>query len=357
MRRAPWIPLLYISVSALAPATGCCPNITSSKEANRSQGNAHTYSPSTALKKRLRASLEKATRYLDSLSIDPKELQRAGVKGKKKLAEALDAYSLLWSAAPSRAAKAHAMERMKELVATTKAKGYHGMGEVPQKVFRENSTSYLRIPFLMKRMGLDTSTYEREIRRVLPRLNSHLATRGAHQRMAFRIYYKALGLEIPPVLKSRLQGGWITKRANPYEMNRAASYSLAHEVFCLYGFGGREGQVALAAPQRRYLNRALEILAVLAVRHRETDLLGELLTCLALLRNRQAPVFGEGLSFLLQSQKPDGSWGRYPRLRKKHGETTDLRFVLHTTLVVVEALVYALGTPRWQGHQPKGSSP
>lgn len=360
MRRVPYIPLLCVFLTTFLGSGGCgpetqCPRGLSEASKLRRKRGSYRFSPT--LEKRLHRSLKKATRYLDALSIDPKKLQRAGIKGKKKLAEALDAYSLLWSAAPTRSSRDHAMRRFKDLAAATEVEGYHEMGAVSKTVFRQNSTSYLRIPFLMKRMGLDTSAYEKEIRDVLARLNIHMATRGPHQRMAFRVYYKMLGLELSPILKSRLQGGWIAKKANAYEMNRAASYSLAHEVFCLFEFGGRHGRVALEASSRRYLNRTLEILTVLAVRHRETDLLGELLTCLALLKNRRAPVYAEGLDFLLQNQKPDGSWGRYPRLRKKHGESTDVRFVLHTTLVGVEAMVYALGTPQWPGNQPDGSSP
>jgi hypothetical protein len=46
----------------------------------------------------------------------------------------------------------------------------------------------------MERLGLDTTLYREEIRKVHSRLNAHMPTRGPHQRRAFHWYYERFGL-------------------------------------------------------------------------------------------------------------------------------------------------------------------
>ena len=155
---------------------------------------------------RYRQALDRARAWIEALEINPVELRRHGIKGKKKVAEWLDAALRLYEASgPSEQAALRA--RIERLSAMTRTPGYHDMARVPDRQFREDSTSYLRTAYLLDRFGLDIALYRREIRKLQPRLDAHLVERGVDQRMAFHRYYRHFGLAEPFPLDAAFRSG------------------------------------------------------------------------------------------------------------------------------------------------------
>ena len=75
---------------------------------------------------------------------------------------------------------------------------------------------------------------------------------------------------------------------------------------------------------------------------KDADPAAELVSCMDYLGFTDSAVYREGLEFLLQSQRPDGSWGNYERQKAQLGETVvDQQLYLHTTDVAIGALASA----------------
>ena len=214
---------------------------------------------------------------------------------------------------------------------------------VTDQQFKEDSTSYLRVAFLMDRFGLDTGLYRREIIKALPRLNEHMQYRGTDQRMAFHLYYKHFGLAEPFPLQSAYQTGAIAARHPPdwYKQRRMEMYNLTHEIFVPYEFGDKLDADFFSEADKAYLRSLLADLTAYGIGLRDTDITAELTSCLRYLHFTGLPVYREALQYLLQSQRPDGKWGSYEQHRIYYGDYVDQAFYLHTTLVVVDALTTA----------------
>src|SRR5688572_17402500 len=162
----------------------------------------------------IQRALARAAAWLDALPIDPIALRAAGLKGKKKLTEKLDGYLRLWRVAEP-AEKARLVARAREAAAVTADPRFHDLAQVSDEELKEDSTSYLRAALLMEELGLDTRLYREEIRKAKPRIDAHLATRGAHQRLAFRWYYRHFDLAEPFPLAGAEKDGLIARRADP----------------------------------------------------------------------------------------------------------------------------------------------
>jgi DNA relaxase NicK len=106
------------------------------------------------------------------------------------------------------------------------------MAIVDDKLFKKNSMSYLRVMWLLKQLDFDISHYQKEVKRIMGRMNAHLAQRGAWQKEVFKEYYKDFGYQLPPVLKTNLIDNGVIKKQlafNKYKKNDA--YSFTHFVF------------------------------------------------------------------------------------------------------------------------------
>ena len=73
---------------------------------------------------------------------------------------------------------------------------------------------------------------------------------------------------------------------------------------------------------------------------RDPDLAAELIECMRMLRLSD-PIYRDGLALLLDSQHEDGSWGDVERAERRWGDQAREAVILHTTLVVIEALALA----------------
>jgi len=291
---------------------------------------------------RYRETLVRTRRWLDTLEVNPTDLRAHGIKGKKKLAELLDVYLRLHDLAPAGDRK-NLQARIQDITAITATPGYHDMLRVTDKQFKEDSTSYLRVAFLMDRFGLDTRLYRQEIIKVLPRLQTHMKYRGSDQRMAFHLYYKHFGLAEPFPLQAAYQTGVISSRHTPdwYKQNKMEMYNLTHEIFVPYEFGDKLDADFFAEPDKAYLRPLLADLTAHTIGLDDADLTAELTSCLRYLHFTDLPVYQESLQYLLKNQRPDGKWGSYEQQRGYYGDYINQAFYLHTTLVVVDALTTA----------------
>ncbi|MCG2661051.1 MAG: hypothetical protein L6437_12500 [Kiritimatiellae bacterium] len=291
---------------------------------------------------RYREALVRTRSWLDTLEVNPTDLRAHGIKGKKKLAELLDVYLRLHDMALADDKKA-LLERIRGITTMTATPGYHNMLRVTDQQFKEDSTSYLRVAFLMDRFGLDTKLYRQEILKVLPRLKTQMKYRGSDQRMAFHLYYKHFGLEEPFPLQAAYQTGVISSRHDAawFKQNKMEMYNLTHEIFVPYEFGEKLDADFFAEPDKAYLRPLLADLTAYGIGLDDADITAELTSCLRYLHFTDLPVYQESLQYLLKSQRPDGKWGNYERHRGYYGDYVNQAFYLHTTLVVVDALTTA----------------
>ena len=287
--------------------------------------------------------ISKALAYLDRFSIDPIKLRAEGIKGRKKLVELLDAYVAIHRHAPA-SEKPTLLARFKRAAQVTAKPGYHDMLRAKDKQFKQDATSYLRACYLMEKMGLNTAGYRRQITRIKSRLDGHMKKRGWHQRMSFKVYYQQFGLALPPELQEPFKNTLIARRANPYMLAQGQAYDLTHEIFVPHDYGGKMKTDLFSKDDGIYIRRALEILTTVWIAQRDVDLTGELLACLRYTGNHDLQVYRDGLSLVLASQRPNGSFGNYERLRKERGERLELDLYLHTTSVVMDILPLAFSS-------------
>jgi hypothetical protein len=293
-------------------------------------------------RKQYEQAMRKARQWLDRLEVNPMELRAHGIKGKKKLAEILDIYMRLYRVGKPED-KQNIMARVKTLCLVTGQTNYHDMLTVDDVEFKQDSTSYLRVAYLMDRFGIDTAFYRTQIQKVHPRLNANMGGRGVNQRMAFQWYYEYFGLAEPFPLKTAFQAGLIAERkpAEWYRQRPMEAYNLTHEVFVPYEFGEKLNADFFTADDKIYLRGILENMIPWYIQKKETDLLAEFILCAAYLKAIDLPAYREGLNFLLESQNPNGSWGQYEHCRLAMGDYVEQGLYLHTTMVALEALINA----------------
>lgn len=286
--------------------------------------------------------ISRAREWLDRLEIDPFKLRAHGIKGKKKLAEIIDSYARLASVAAP-ADRAVIIARLRNLTAITSQSRYHDMLEIGDLEFKQDATSYLRVAYLMERLGLDTAFYRAQIQKALPRLNSHMHERGVDQRMAFHWYYTHFNLPEPFPLESAFQTGLIASRktADWYKQDPMEAYNLTHEVFVPYQFGEKLDADFFSRDNKAYLRAIMEDIIPWCVQRRDPDLSAEFILCAAYLNAMDLPAYRDGLNFLLESQNSNGSWGEYEQHRPAMGDYVEQGLYLHTTMVALDALVMA----------------
>ena len=288
-----------------------------------------------------------ARRWLDTLEVDLVELQRNGVKGKKKLAEILDAYLVFWTHAEDPEQQRAIRARAATLAVQTAGPDYHNLAYCPLPELRQNSMSYLRVYVLMDRFGLDIADYLEQIRQVQGVLDEHVATRGPWQRAMFAAYYDRIGLDKPSVLQAgyNMADGVIARRlsVDAFDPDGKAHdrYSLTHEVFVAFDYGWRRSPKGLTADDLTYLRRVLPELLRRSIREDDPDLAAELISCMTYVGLSGDPAYQPGLGFLLNNRNVNGSWGRYESERRAFGRHLDQARVLHTTLVASRALMEA----------------
>lgn len=298
----------------------------------------------TAHRAQYRAALHSARAWLDGVRVDPAELRAHGIKGKKKLAEQLDAYARLWKVAPA-GEKEALRARAHAVAAVTADPRYHDFGHIGDEQLKQDATSYFRVAVLMERFGFDTSAYRAELKKAQPRIDAQMQRRGPHQQRMFHEYYAHFGLAEPFPLADALEKGVVAQRVPVAGMTPSQAYELTHEVYALFDYGDRLDADPFSADDVAYLKPTLVALAEAAVQKNEPDLLAEVVECLHYLRLDGEPAFRAGVQALLDGQNADGSWGHYAAQQKQYGAFVQQGYYLHTTLVALAALTAAFDRP------------
>jgi len=282
----------------------------------------------------------KAWAWFDQLDVDPIELLKHGVKGKKKLAEILDAYLSLYQHTTDAKERDRIQQRVAQLARHTQRSEYHDMLVNSGTEFLQNSMSYFRVLWLLEHFGQETTAYRQQLLAVKPRMDEHFKRRGPWQRAMFAEYYVRFGLEKPPELSS-LPDGVIPQRLPLAQYDRDKAYYLTHEVFVAFDYGLQRTQHSFTPEDLAYLRTILPVLATASRQQQDQDLLAELLLCMTYLGWHTEQEYCQDINYLLDSQNPNGTWGNYEALRNTAGQYLDQQVYLHTTLVAMKALLAA----------------
>lgn len=308
----------------------------------------------------------KARAWFDQLEVDPVELMKHRIKGKKKLAEILGVYRNFWNHTTDPAEQNAILGRVRDLAVQAQRPDYHDMATCSDKEFLQNSMSYFRVMWLLREFGLDVSNYLNEVREVLPRMNEHFKNRGPWQRAMFAEYYDRFSLQKPPLLRQHIEmrGGVIARRLpadkydQPYKDKSGRtrrptqnSYDLTHEVFVAFNYGLQRTQDRFGPQELAYTREVLPVLVRRYVSEGNPDLAAEMISCMTYLGYHDDPAYREGLDYLLDSQNPNGTWGDYERYRQYYGRYLDQHVYLHTTMVACRALMEAY-EGNWAGADP-----
>lgn len=292
--------------------------------------------------------IARATAWLDGQIIDAVRLSALGLKGKKHLVEALDGYVYLSRIAGAEE-RERVLDRVRALAASTESDGYHDMQRLDEATFKRDATSYLRAAYLLDHLGVLPARYRGEIAAIHGRLDGQMRKRGVDQQMVFAMYYEHFGLREPFPLARAFDDGIISRQADPAKMTQDDMYSLTHEVFAPYGYGEQREADPFSIHHKRYLRRALPVLVQRRIKRGDPDLVAELVTCMRFLELIDLDAYRDGLGLIFSSQQEAGSWGDYERYRAEAGALVEVKYVLHTTTVVIEALALAFH-PAWNQH-------
>jgi hypothetical protein len=235
--------------------------------------------------------------------------------------------------------------RIEEVVAPTRQASFHDMASIDDGQFREDATSYMRAAYLMDGLGMDTTGYVAEMRKVKPRFDEQMPGRGPAQQMIFHMYYEHFGFEEPFPLAGAFESGRIAARADPHTLGRMPIYHLTHEVFMPFRYGELRHSDFFSTDDLSYLRGALPVLVARRIEARDPDLVGELVLCMEYLDFEDDPAYRDGLGFLLGCQNGDGSWGSYPEAEARLGSYARYHVYLHTTKLALSALVAAFRCP------------
>lgn len=292
-----------------------------------------------------RTALGRARAWLDALPFDVRELDKNNIPGKRKLGELLTGYQHLGAVADPETRR-QLDQRVRALAAVTQQPWYHDLLTADEARFKRDSTSYLLVALLLDQWGVDVSRYREELKRIVPRLNQQMASRGNHQQLVFHNYYVHFGLVEPHDLRQAASVGVIADRLSPFKMKEADVYNLTHEVGARARREDVPSQGLFSAEELTYLRWALDRLTVHYTMARHLDLVGELLITIAYLGMGDLPITPEALGLLLESQNPNGTWGQYEDARATYGAFTDQAVYLHTTVMGIHALAGAFGAAR-----------
>lgn len=287
----------------------------------------------------LRIDLDRAATWVAAVPVDADTLESLGLISKKCLAEALEC---CWTLERHRTHPAAMLARARGLAAETTRPGYHDQARCDSIAFHRASMSYLRVAWLMDRLGIDTRAYRDSIRAVADRLEGAMPGRGYWQRAMIEGYQRYFGLvRGAKPASGPLDSGLVAHRLvlDRYTVDRA--YDLTHEVYAVFenptGYPSR----AFSPAERRYLDATLPALTATSVARGDVDLTAELATSMAYLGLRQDLRWRDAIRWLAARQNEDGSWGSYPDIEARRGALAEEMGRLHTTLVVIEALEQA----------------
>jgi hypothetical protein len=283
----------------------------------------------------------KAHNWISNLKFDLDYIQKKKLGDKKFLAEYLGFYWKLFKSEKDKLAKEQILKQVQPYYNFTLKDEYHNMQDIDDKLFKKNSMSYLRVMWLLDELGFDISKYRQEVDRIKPRLDLHLKIRGNWQKEVFKEYYSFFDMKMPKTLQmTKINNGVIAKQLAFEKYDRNKAYNFTHFVFAAFEYGNKTTQSRFNTSDIAYIK---EILPKFTYHYRmvkpNIDLLGEFVTCMVFMGFTDTVEFQKSYNYLLLHQNDNGSWGSYEKARAKIGNDIDFRAYLHTTLVVLEALI------------------
>jgi len=293
--------------------------------------------------------IEKATQWLSNLSVDPIELKKKGMKGKKHFVEKLFIFYQLYLHTADSEKKAMYRKILKQMLKITENASYHLL-ENNEVIFKSDIVSYVHACYLAEQLGFDAHNYKRHIREILPRIERHMPTRNVSIQMMLIHFLKGLSFETEYSIEHIFKNTLIynikrlgTINVFDFEYN---SYMLGvcHEIFAISEYGKKKIDL-FTKEEKNYLQFVFKssIEQILSSRDiRYLDLLAEMLVSLKYLDCENLPEYKRGIQFIINHQNKNGSFGDYERFRAyfaQQGVDIDIKWYLHTTAVCLWALL------------------
>ncbi len=282
---------------------------------------------------------QKAVAWLESLAVDPVKLKYdLGLKGKKKFVELLDSYLILYQTTTDPQEKLDYLTIVENLTNVTYEIQYHDLNVINDTLFRQDSTSYLRAWYIMTQFGLNTSYYEDEIAKVMPRMTAHLPTRGINQKMVFVFYYEQLGYPIDYTLEQLFNYSVVRDRNLKENLSDLDLYFITHEIFVLHD---DDKMSILTDNDIDYVKEIIQYHVNRTISVNNVDLLSELVMIMTYLGFENMTLYKSALEYILTNQNANGSFGYYEQYREPYAElgiSVDIQLYLHTTEVTLRAL-------------------
>lgn len=291
----------------------------------------------------------KAVRWLNKLSVDPLELKKKGMKGKKHFVEKLFIFYQLYLHTNDLEKKEMYRKVLEQMFKMAKSDSYH-LIEDDEVLFKSAIVSYVHACCLMEQLGFNVQNYKRNVRELLPRIERHMPTRNASVQMLLVYCLRVLGFEtkysIERILKNTLSYNLeALGDINIFDL-KYNSYMLGvcHEIFVISEYGGKKIDL-LTKEKKDYLKDTLKssIKKILSSGDlRYLDLLAEMLVSLKYLNCENLPEYRKGIHFIINHQNKNGSFGDYEKFRAYFAQKSvdiDIKWYLHTTAVCLWALL------------------
>jgi len=287
-----------------------------------------------ALQPDLPAVLERASRWVEVVPVNVDTLESLDVTSKKSLAEVLEC---CWTLERHGTRPAAMLARARTLADETRRAGYHDQADCDSATFHHASMSYLRVAWLLDRLGVDTRVYRDSIRTMSRRLSQSMASRGAWQRAMLEGYQRYFGLVGAVHRPGPLDSGLVARRLPLRRFDVDHVYDLTHEVYAVYESPIGHPAHAFTPADRAYLAATLPPLLGNAIARDDVDLAAELACAMGYLGMEHEVRWRDAIRWLASRQNADGSWGTYEEVRLVRGALVEQMAQLHTTLVAIEA--------------------
>lgn len=293
--------------------------------------------------------VEKAVRWLSNLSVDPLELKKKGMKGKKHFVEKLFTFYQLYLHTTDSKKKEMYRKIFKQMLEITENDSYY-LIEDDEVFFKSDIVSYVHACYIMEQLGFDSHNYKRRIKELLPRIERHMPTRNASVQMMLTYFLRGIGIETEYSIMRIFKNSLIYNLDKLGTINifdfKYNSYMLGvcHEIFVVSGYGRKKIDL-LTKGKKDYLQDTLKssIEKILYSEDlRYLDLLAEMLISLKYLDCENLPEYKKGIQFIISHQNKNGSFGDYERFRAyfaQQGVNIDIKWYLHTTEVCLWALL------------------
>jgi hypothetical protein len=291
----------------------------------------------------------RAHEWLRALTVDPLALrEKHGMKGKKHLVELLLGYRDLYTffeSTGNQSAREKVLADARTALAVVADKTYHDLNEVDRKQFSQDSLSYLYACYFARFFGLDTTLYLAEITKILPRIYSHVVTRGACQRIGLVRRLVSLGLPATESIAPLIAGTVIRQKKDVAKMLKIDVYLIVHEIAHLTN-DGRHPADLLNDDDLRYLRTLLQELLETLQSADGMDLLAEVIVATLHLQMQDTPAWQRAVKYIVDHQNTNGSFGSYEQQRQELAAAgkpydVDIGMYLHTTAVCLRATLHS----------------